>query len=109
MKRLSRRRPEEKVVDFQAKVDQLVRLDRAEDQLLGQAAREAHEAEVHAVRALEAIAAAKRVDALEDQVIAELRQDSHDVAGDITALTTELFDVTRVRVAHPLEAGEATS
>lgn len=60
MKRLSRRRPEEKVVDFQVKVDQLVRLDRAEDRLLAQAAREAHEAEVHAVRALEAIAAAKR-------------------------------------------------
>lgn len=97
-----RARREERVVEIQAKVDQLIRLDRAEDQLLTQAAKEAHAAEIHAERATTAIAAAKRVDALEDEVIADLRIETHAMAGDVTALASEVIGITRDRVAQPL-------
>ena len=109
MKRARRIAPETRAVEIQAKVDQLIRLDRAEDQLLARAATEAHEAELHAESALELIAAAKRVDALEDQVISELRRDTFDVAGDITAMTSEIFATTRERAAQPkaIDVGEA--
>ncbi len=104
-----RMRADTRLVEIRAKISHLRRLDRAEDELLLEAAQDAHLAERHADRALARLAAAKRVDAMQDQVIDELEQEQHTLAGDVTAMTAEILGAARERATHPIEAGNEAS
>lgn len=94
-------RAEERHVEMQAQVDQLIRLDGAEDQLRDAAERDVVRANELIEHARTQLAAAKRIDAMGDQVLVELRAETHESAGDVTSLVGELIDVTRERAAAP--------
>lgn len=88
---------EERAVEVQAKVEHLIRLDRAEDALVAGAQRDIDTAEHLLARAQDRLAASKRIDAMEDEVVRELRVETHATAGDVTELAAGLIDAARVR------------